>query len=219
MSTTLSNQLFYTMHEYWLCYEHSPKKIKSSVSFFNINDAEKVKTIKIIFNQILIKYNFNNTNLLSFKDDTNIIVFVLDFIVIKVYSLHKYNMIKDIINITHESIEKTLEIFFTDNIVIVVNEKVLPLLTCTGDLNQNINWEQVQKEQIYDNITNALNKIHKLGYLHNDVSLDNIGLKIINKVYHFILFDFGASIKVSDNSLYILEFEKLSKSIYRYLSS
>lgn len=219
MNTQLSNQLFYTMHEEWLCYTHSPEEIKSSVSFFSTNDSKKVNAIKIIFNNILVKYNFYNINLLSFKDDTNVIVFVLDFIVIKVYSINTYSKIKDIINITHKSIEKTLEIFFTDNIVIVVNEKIIPLLTCTGELNQNIDWTLVNKEDIYNDISCALNEIHRLGYLHNDVSLDNIGLKIVNSTFCFVLFDFGASLKISDSSLSILEYEKLSKSIYKYLSS
>ena len=45
----------------------------------------------------------------------------------------------------------------------------------------------------------GLSVIHSLGYIHNDVTFDNIGVVKENDTnYRYVLFDFGAS-KLSNN--------------------
>jgi len=161
-------------------------------------------------------YNHNCSTVHSYKDDTNIIIIVLDNCVVKIYKKNQYDNIKSVILLEDNNIEKCLYIQEYDNIVFVVTEKINIFLNSYGELNPLP--DKVTKEDLYNQISLALSKIHEIGYIHNDVSLDNIGYKFVNGKYIFIIFDFGASRQYTNYDNIGMESDKLIASIDRYLT-
>ena len=190
---SLADAIFQDMQTNWLCYDYNPNIIKCSVPFFNITDQKLLFFIKSIFDEIIQNFNNKQINLESYKDDTNIIVFVLKHVVIKIYSIDKYLAIAPLLFINHPNVEKVIATYSLDTMVVTVTEKITPLLNCYGVKNTNIEWASISREDIREQITKALTVIHNLKYLHNDVSFDNMGLKKNGDNNTFILYDFGGS--------------------------
>jgi serine/threonine protein kinase len=201
----------------WQCVDYDPNYIKSFVTFFNITELRKVDKIKQIINDIITKFNHSKSTLIGYKDDTNIIVLILDDIVIKLYHIDHFNSIKQIIDHPHTNIETVLSKYELEDIVVIVNEKIIPMLSAECILNPDISHLTISGENIFHQISDGLCHIHKSNYIHNDVSLDNIGLKIVKDKIIYVLFDFGASKINYDKELFFDEFNKLRSSIMRYL--
>ena len=197
----------------WLA-EDNPDNFFKKI-FENVTE-EKIINFEEILSNINETYNRNFTTLYSYKDDTNIIVIVLDYCVIKIYKKNHYDKVKSVIQLEDINIEKCLFIQEYDNIVFVVTEKINIFLNSYGELNSLP--QKVIKEDLYNQISLALSKIHKIGYIHNDVSLDNIGYKFIDGKYTFVIFDFGASRKYTIYDNIKSESDKLVASINRYLT-
>ena len=210
-----ADKILEQMQSYWLGYDYNPDIINCVVPFFSISEPRKIDKIKQILNDIIIKHNNNKYNLPGYKDDTNIIIFVLDHIVIKIYHRDNFDKIKTILSSSHINIETVLSKYDFEYMVFIVNEKITPLLT--PDCKLNITKEIISPEDLYIQISAGLKHIHKLNFLHNDISLDNIGFKIVDKKIIYVLFDFGASKLNYDKILFFNEFTKLRSSINRYL--
>ena len=155
---------------------------------------KKKYDVNRILNQITKKYNNNNQDVELIKTDTGIIVIILKNIVIKIYTKNKYDKIKEIIESKHPNIEKKIKHIKLKNFYFVISEKVIPVLI-DFKINPILNNEKVKKdkEKIEKNINSALDEIDELGFVHGDTRLDNIGVKINENKYTYILFDFGAT--------------------------
>jgi len=203
------------MQKKWLGYDYNPDIIKCIIPFFNITEPRKIDKIKQILNDIIIKHNNSEYNLSGYKDDTNIIIFILDHTVIKIYHKNHFEKIKPILSTSHINIETVISKYDFEDMVFIVNEKITPLLT--PDCKLNISSDKILSEDIHKQISDGLAHLHKLNYIHYDVSLDNIGYKIIDSTIYYILFDFGISKLNTDKSLFFSDFDNLRKSINRYL--
>tara|TARA_Y100000991_G_scaffold214346_1_gene201875 strand:- start:1063 stop:1722 length:660 start_codon:yes stop_codon:yes gene_type:complete len=155
---------------------------------------KKKYDVNRILNQITKKYNNNNQQVELIKTDTGIIVIILKNIVIKIYNENKYNKIKDIIGLEHPNIERKIKHIKLKDLYFVISEKIIPILI-DFEINPILNSEKIKndKEIIKENINNALDEIDELGFVHGDTRLDNIGVKINENKYTYILFDFGAT--------------------------
>lgn len=155
---------------------------------------KKKYDVNRIMNQITKKYNNNDQQVEMVKTDTGIIVIILENIVIKIYNENKYNKIKEIIGLEHPNIERKIKHIKLKDLYFVISEKIIPILI-DFEINPILNSEKVKndKEIIKENINSALDEIDELGFVHGDTRLDNIGVKINNGEYYYILFDFGAT--------------------------
>ena len=184
--------------------------IGADLSYLNILNIENLNVIsKKIIDECLKKYNVNTLEIL--KEDTGILVLVFNSIVFKIYPKTKYEKIKSIINIDNPYIESNLNIielqtFNKEILYLVINNKLLPLINnydgknkINKNLDNNIVNEDINNNNIDDHISKGLSVIHSLGYIHNDVTFDNIGVVKENETnYRYVLFDFGSS-KLSNN--------------------
>ena len=108
------------IHLSWLA-EDKPDNFFKKI-FENVTE-DKITNFERILSNINEIYNHNSSTIHSYKDDTNIIVIVLDNCVVKIYKKNQYDKIKSIILLNDNHIEKCLYIQEYDNIVFVVNEK------------------------------------------------------------------------------------------------
>jgi serine/threonine protein kinase len=183
---------------------------------FNQLTLDKLNLIREIFNNILGKYNNNNSHLKLYKDD-NLDVFVFDNFVVRFYSyqtlLNKQNILD--IATQHTNIEQILEQvnFPYYNFGYVVSEILQPIIISKDNMlfpdSNLINYQSILK--LKEDIKEALTYLHQNGIMHKDVRLDNIGYRESNRSY--VLFDLEGSIYENKTELYIEDFSQLDASI------
>ncbi len=193
-----------------LDFSNTDKKMSSG--FFRYWDDKSVEffiLIKEYFRDIIEKYNDNDFNIEFSKSNTGLII-ILQNCVIRILKYEKYNKLKNLYdaltqertgdNIKYDNFERIYKIYNLDifNIAIIVSEKVISIKTYDGEkikpeFKQNI-------RNIIESIKISRKYIHELGYLHNDLSLDNTGYRL------------------SDNKIIILDFDMVSYDPSRALS-
>jgi hypothetical protein len=188
---------------------------KMPLGFFRYWDDKPIEfffLIKEYFKDIIEKYN-NNADLNHFDnkithdlDDSNIefsksntgLTIILKNCVIRIIKYERYNKLKKLYdalsqertgdNIKYNNFERIYKIYNLDifNIAIIVSEKVVSIKSYDG--------EKIKPEfkpnikNIIESIKISRKYIHELGYLHNDLSLDNTGYRLSDK--KFIVYDF-----------------------------
>ncbi len=171
-------------------------KLYDNTSNMYQKNWEYLKTIYLLFRDILIKYNGMNSNILYVKSNAGLTI-VLTNCVMRFISNDSYNKLKPLydklvllrdINSQYNHFEKIYQIYnYLDyGFVCVVSEKLTSVKTFDGLHVKSRFTEQL--DIIFDSISEARNTLHSIGYLHNDLSLDNTGFRESDK--KFVVFDF-----------------------------
>lgn len=171
-----------------------------STGFFRNWDNHSVEffiLIKEYFKHIIEKFNNNDSNIEFTKSNTGLTI-ILKNCVIRIIKYERYNKLKKLydalsqertdVNIKYDNFERIYKIYNLDifNIAIIVSEKVVSIKSYDG--------EKIKPEfkpyirNIIESIKTSRQYIHELGYLHNDLSLDNAGYRLSDN--KFIVFDF-----------------------------
>jgi hypothetical protein len=171
-----------------------------SLGFFrnwNNKPIEFFILFKEYFRQIIEIYNNNDSDIEFAKSNTGLII-VLKNCVIRIITYNRYNKLKKLydaliqertgINSKYDNFERIYKIYNLEifNVAIIVSEKVVSIKSYDG--------EKIKPEfkpnirNIIESIKVSRNYIHELGYLHNDLSLDNTGYRLSDK--KFIVYDF-----------------------------
>ncbi len=175
---------------------------------------------------ILIEQNRGVGKVLIVKDDTNVIVIIFDYCVIKIYESYVYTRISEIYSVNSANLEKLIAVYDFENMyIITVTEKIIPLLQfniSNNIINPLLDITMIYNDDIFCNISSALSCMHDIGFAHRDCQLDNVGVKIDSDGnYIYVLFDYGLSNKYEDSDefrMYISrDMEILTNSITRYL--
>lgn len=95
-----------------------------------------------------------------------------------------------------ENLEKVIEIINFQHVSIVLTEKYN---ICTKSFIEDNNL----LELYIKDITNAKNQMEKLGYYHNDISIDNSVYTKINEKFRFILVDYNIINKTNKNDNHV----------------
>lgn len=148
----------------------------------------KFKQINKLIDDILIEYQNEPSSLQHFKNDVAI-VFVFKTIAIKIYKL------STILSIAHDKLYNLLLKNECSNLehihraysnqelgIYIVISKVVDVKDYTKNLSTS-------ESTIKSNITTALIYLQSNGWIHRDVSIDNVGFN--SETNNFILFDFG----------------------------
>lgn len=171
-----------------------------SIGFFRNWDKQPVEffiLIKEYFKHIIEKFNNNDSNIEFSKSNTGLII-ILKNCVIRIIKYERYNKLKKLYdaltrertgdNIKYDNFERIYKIYNLDifNVAIIVSEKVVSIKSYDG--------EKIKPEfkpsiiKIIESIKIIRQYIHELGYLHNDLSLDNTGCRVSDG--KIVIFDF-----------------------------
>ena len=198
----------------------------SEYSFPGKFPGELYHSLVIKIRDVLIEQNRGVGNVLMVKDDTNVIVIVFDYCVIRIYEKDIFDRISEIYSLDSPNLESLIQTYyFEDMYIITVTEKIIPLLhySISGVcINPSLDITKIASEDVYCNISGALSHIHRIGYVHRDCQLDNIGVKVDSDGnYVYVLFDYVLSKKYKDSydfrMLISRDMEILINSIKRYL--
>jgi serine/threonine protein kinase len=150
----------------------------------------KFRQINNLINDLLIEYQNDPTTLQHFKNDIDVI-FVFKTITIKIYKL------STILSMAHDklydlllkkecpNLEHIHRAFSNEELgIYIVISKVIDVKNYTKNLSEI-------ESTIYSHVSEALNYMQSNGWIHRDVSIDNIGFD--SETNNFILFDFGIS--------------------------
>lgn len=159
-------------------------------------NSEYLETIYLLFRDVLIKYNEMNSNVLYVKSNAGLTI-VLSNCVMRFISNDSYNKLKPLyeklvlprdFNPQYNHFEKIHQIYnYSDyGFVCIVSEKLTSVKTFDG-LHVKPRFSELL-DIIFDSISEARNILHSIGYLHNDLSLDNTGFRESDK--KFVIFDF-----------------------------
>ena len=171
-----------------------------STGFFRNYDKQPVEffiLIKEYFKHIIENFNSNDSNIEFAKSNTGLII-ILKNCVIRIIKYERYTKLKKLYdalsqdrtgdNIKYDNFERIYKIYNLDifNIVIIVSEKVISIKSYDGEIIKSEFKPNIRN--IIESIKISRQYIHELGYLHNDLSLDNTGYRLSDK--KFIIFDF-----------------------------
>jgi tRNA A-37 threonylcarbamoyl transferase component Bud32 len=171
-----------------------------STGFFRNWDKHSIEfliLIKEYFKHIIEKFNNNDSNIEFSKSNTGLII-ILKNCVIRIIKYKRYNKLKKLYdalsqertgeNIKYDNFERIYKIYNLDifDIVIIVSEKVISIKSYDGEIIKSEFKPNIRN--IIESIKISRQYIHELGYLHNDLSLDNTGYRLSDN--KFIVFDF-----------------------------
>jgi len=198
----------------------------SDYSFPGRFSEELYQSLVIKIRDVLIEQNRGVGNVLMVKDDTNVIVIVFDYCVIRIYERDIYDRVSEIYSIDSPNLERLIQEYcLEDRYIITVTEKIIPLLhySISGiSIDPSLDRTKIDSDDVYCNISSALFNMHRIGYVHRDCQLDNIGVKIDSDGnYVYVLFDYGLSKKYDNGDEFRMltsrDFDTLTNSIKRYL--
>ena len=131
----------------------------------------------LIFNNVMMKYLTNNTDLILVKCDLGAI-YVFDNFVVKIKPKSHLTFLKKIKKIKSDFLEEIIEIVVGELFLIMITKKYSP-----------INYIPLDANKLKEDIYSALDDLDKINLSHKDVSLDNIVYDNINNRYILIDFD------------------------------
>jgi serine/threonine protein kinase len=180
----------------------------------------KFKQINKLIDDLLIEYKNDPTSLQHFKNDIDVI-FVFKTITIKIYKL------STILSMAHDKLYNLLlknecpnlehihRAFSNEELgIYIVISKVIDV----KDYIQNLSSLE---STIHSHVSEALNYMQSNGWIHRDVSIDNVGFN--SETNNFILFDFGLSkFSTLDDELekgFFTDMNHLDRSIMFHIDS
>jgi serine/threonine protein kinase len=202
-------------------------------------DVSKFTSISHILD-ITEQYNrvrqIPNTSLkyISCKSDAGVLVIVTNKYVLKLYRPQDYSRIVEIYRkiksfdyiekiYYYYAIKKGIVIHDTyinyrdrnptidKDIYGVINELLIPVVDFKGiNIISPIKWDTVTTYKLLYDVSSGLDELHINGIIHNDATLDNVGLRPGDM--NFVLFDFGYS--VIDPNI-----NKMKQDVIRFLES
>jgi serine/threonine protein kinase len=150
----------------------------------------KFRQINKLIDDLLIEYKNDPTSLQHFKNDIDVI-FVFKTITIKIYKL------STILSMAHDKLYNLLlknecpnlehihRAFSNEELgIYIVISQVIDVKNYTKNLSE-------LQSTIYSHVSEALNYMQTNGWIHRDVSIDNVGFN--SETNNYILFDFGLS--------------------------
>jgi len=156
--------------------------------------------LRTIFNNILLKYNYEKIDIVHVQKNKNITI-VLEHCVIRILTntqyLNRKRLYDFLLNNDLTHFEKIYDVIKMENydVYFIVSEKLIPI--------RNNNMEI--KDMFKNNEINILNKInkykiilHENDFIHGDLSLDNTGYRESDKEY--VIYDFDNSLDISNLS-------------------
>ncbi len=175
-------------------------KVYDQYANMYLKTPDFLKSIYLLFRDILIKYNKVNSHVLYVKANSGLTI-VLANCVIRFMSMNSYSKLESLYDILskpregefkdYDCFERIYQIYnFPDyNFVCVVSEKLTSIKTFDG-IHVKPRFSD-QLDLIFDSISNARELLHMNGYLHNDLSLDNTGYR--ESTAQYVVFDFDMS--------------------------
>jgi serine/threonine protein kinase len=180
----------------------------------------KFRQINKLIDDLLIEYKNDPTSLQHFKNDIDVI-FVFKTITIKIYKL------STILSMGHDKLYNLLlknECPNLENIHRAFSNEELGIYIVISkviDVKDYIQNLSSLESTIHSHVSEALNYMQSNGWIHRDVSIDNVGFN--SETNNFILFDFGLSkFSTLDDELekgFFTDMNHLDRSIMFHIDS